>query len=77
MFLFRRNRSGPLFYAYIATLVLLLVAVFVLHVHGTTLAIIRVARIVLVVAIIGVGAMLRRRTARAEHAARQTESDRD
>jgi hypothetical protein len=77
MFLFRRNRSGPLFYAYVATLVALLVAVFVLHVSGTTLVIVRVARIILVVAIIAVGAMLRRRNARAEDAARQSEPGRD
>jgi hypothetical protein len=77
VFLFRRNRSRPLLYVYIATLVALLVAVLVLHVSGTTLAIIRVARIVVIVAIIGVGAMLRRRNARVDPADTQPRSERD
>ena len=60
-FFLRRNRSRPLLYLYVATLVVLLVAAFVLHASGTTLAIIRIARIVVIVAIIGAGAILRRR----------------
>jgi hypothetical protein len=75
MFLFRRNRSRPLTYAYIATLVALLVAVLVLHVSGTTLAVIRVVRLVVIVAIIGVGARLRRRSARADQPAAEPNRD--
>ena len=77
MFFLRRNRSRPLMYAYIATLVALLVAVFVLHASGTELAIIRVARIVVVVAIVGAGAWLRRRDARTAQAAKQDEPPHD
>jgi hypothetical protein len=60
MFLLLRNRSRPLLYAYVATLVVLLVAAFVIHASGTTLAVIRIARIVVIVAVLGVGALLRR-----------------
>ncbi len=56
---------------------MLLVAVLVLRVSGTTLAIVRVARIVVIVAIIGVGAMLRRRNARVEQTGTQRKLDRD
>jgi len=77
MFFLRRNRSRPVMYAYIATLVVLLVAVFVLHASGTTLAVIRAARIVVVVAILGVGAMMRRRRAREIDPASQRELHRD
>jgi hypothetical protein len=69
MFLFRRNRSRPLLHAYIATLVVLLVAVLVLHLSGTTLAVIRVVRLVVIAAIIGAWARLRRRNVRADQAA--------
>lgn len=75
MLFLRRNRSRPLMYAYIATLAVLLVAVLVLHVHGTTLAIIRVVRIAVIVAILAAGAVLRRRNAR--DGAPQRDPDRD
>ena len=64
-FLLFRNRSRRAAYAYLATLVILLVLVFALHVSGTTLVIVRIARIVLLVAILGAGALLRRRNSAA------------
>lgn len=66
--LFMRRRSGPLRYVYLASLVILLVAVLVLHVSGTALVIFRIARIVLVVAILGIGSVMRRRSASADRA---------
>jgi hypothetical protein len=76
MFFLRRNRSRPLLYIYIGTLVVLLVAVLVLHASGTELAVIRVARVVVIVAILGVGAVLRRRSARAVDTAQRSKLDR-
>lgn len=77
MFLLRRNRSRPLLYVYVASLVALLVAAFVLHVSGTALAVLRVARIVVIVAILGVGALWRRRNSPAADASSGRELNRD
>lgn len=77
MFFLRRNRSRPLLYIYVATLVVLLVAAFVFHAHGTTLTVIRIARVVVIVAILGFGALMRRRESRAGESASQRGRHRD
>ncbi len=77
MFFLRRNLPRPLLYIYLGTLVVLLVAAFVLHASGTTLAIIRIVRIVVIVAILGGGALMRRRNAGAADAAPRHERHRD
>jgi hypothetical protein len=62
MFLFGLRRRGRFFIAArIALLVALLVALFVFHAHGTTLRVLEAARLVLLIALLGSGWMLRRR----------------
>ena len=59
----RSPRFGRYLYIRLAFLVVLLLAVLVLHAHGSTLVVLRVARIALIaLLLLGGGALARRRS---------------